>query len=390
MSQNKDAASSITKKAEKLRVGLVGASPAMPHGQHQLERLRQACVDNDVELVELDDDSVQRLMKNADKGIAHPAGAYVCFRENYTLSTAILDPTGNSPDSVALIRSKDRARQKLSAAGFPQPEISTDPSQIPGPWVVKPRTGSGSVGVSIHYELAAALAACENAPDSFVETFVDGTEFSVEGIISSGVPCVWGITDKQLDGVVEIGHRYPSVRLREHANEIARAVSSALQTWNLSTGIFHVEGWWVKGEGVILGEGHIRPAGDYIHLLVSSVHGRNIFHPLIADAKIRAGGGRESATLNFPNQQEGHSAAVRYIHVMPGVIKRIQGFEEARSSPGIIAGYLSAHVGQKVVPINDSGNRLGCLVAHAGPDEDPDQLLEQALEKLHIEVAVRK
>lgn len=50
--------------------------------------------------------------------------------------------------------------------------------------------------------------------------------------------------------------------------------------------------------GVVLGEGHVRPGGDFIHLLVSSVHGANIFDPLIADA-LRQHGRKTLLTMDL-------------------------------------------------------------------------------------------
>ncbi|WP_306594101.1 hypothetical protein [Corynebacterium striatum] len=138
----------------------------------------------------------------------------------------------------------------------------------------------------------------------------------------------------------------------------------------------------------VLGEGHVRPGGDFIHLLVSSVHGANIFDPLIADALRQHG--RKNALNDgfvFPQRRDGHSSAVRYIQVPPGTITAVSGVEEALSEPGILAGYCTAEPGVRVETASSSTERLGCLVAHACGGEDPEDILDRAMGKLRITVS---
>ena len=372
----------------KQRIGLVGAFPRMPHGHHQLGMLRDAAARQGVELIELDGKNLDEALARKESTGYSDCEGYVCFREDYTYQTALLDDSGNAPEDVARLKRKDEARQCLRDAGFEQPATAEEPRDIPGPWVVKPRSGSGSAGVSVHTELESAREALRTLSDGFAETFVQGTEFSAEGYFYASEPVVVGITDKRLEGVVEIGHRYPSVLLSDHEEEIAASVISALNTWGLNAGLFHVEGWWVDGQGVVLGEGHVRPGGDFIHLLVSSVHGANIFDPLIADALRQHG--RKNALNDgfvFPQRRDGHSSAVRYIQVPPGTITAVSGVEEALSEPGILAGYCTAEPGVRVETASSSTERLGCLVAHACGGEDPEDILDRAMGKLRITVS---
>src|SRR5947208_194045 len=78
-----------------------------------------------------------------------------------------------------------------------------------GPWVVKPRDGMGSVGVSLVDSVDALPAALDLLPSGvpfLVETFVTGREFSAEGLLVGGRPTVLALTAKTTGaGFVETG-----------------------------------------------------------------------------------------------------------------------------------------------------------------------------------------
>ncbi|PRQ11617.1 hypothetical protein C1Y63_05415 [Corynebacterium sp. 13CS0277] len=365
-------------------VVVVGAQPRMAHGQHQLGMLRAAAADLGVRLVELSSDAVRAAVAGGGSCAPLPAGdlGYVCFREDHTLDTARLDPRGNDPDAVACIRKKDRARAVLRAAGLDQPLTGHAPEDVPGPWVVKPVEGSGSRGVSIHHDAAGARRALAATPGSFVESFVEGQEFSVEGFLHDGQLTVFGVTDKHLDaaGIVELGHEYPARRVAASEAAIVAALRRAVSAWGLRAGIVHAEGWVTPDGRIILGEAHVRPGGDFIHLLVSAVHGDNIFRPLVAAA---AG----VPTPPFPGQQQGVRAAVRYLTARPGTVAHIHGVQEALRSPGIIAGSVDLAPGDTIATATDSTGRIGCLVARATGGQDPQVVLDRALAHIRIDYA---
>ena len=157
----------------------------MTHGHHQLGMLRDAAARQGVELIELDGKNLDEALARKESTGYSDCEGYVCFREDYTYQTALLDDCGNAPEYVARLKRKDEARQCLRDAGFEQPATAEDPRDIPGPWVVKPRSGSGSAGVSVHTELESAREALRTLSDGFAETFVQGTEFSAEGYFLS-------------------------------------------------------------------------------------------------------------------------------------------------------------------------------------------------------------
>lgn len=363
------------------KVLIVGASATMPHGKHERDMVLQAGAELGVTLVPTD-------------STTHPEehfDGYVCFKEAFTQTTAAFDPKGNDVSVVRRLATKDEARAVLREAGLVQPASGSDLDSIPGPWVVKPRTGSGSEGLSFHDSVESARAALAAGGEGYIaETFVTGEEFSVEGIVIDGEPHIFGVTEKLLAGpgaaapAVEMGHVYPSRAHADHAPLIADTVARALRAWGVRRGIIHVEGWLAVDPAtgaatVTVGEGHVRPGGDFIHLLVSTVHDANIFRPLVADA---AGLPVES----FPAPVPGRRAAVRYFDLPVGTVTRVTGVEEALASPGIIGGYFDVAVGDVLGPVLDSAGRRGCLVAVADYGADVMAVLDAAMRKVVVEV----
>jgi carbamoyl-phosphate synthase large subunit len=73
-----------------------------------------------------------------------------------------------------------------SALGDPDGEMLTPVHEIPGPWIVKPRFGSGSRDVYVVDHPAELGWACRRTPVPIVQTRVHGREFSVDLLTDRG------------------------------------------------------------------------------------------------------------------------------------------------------------------------------------------------------------
>lgn len=196
---------------------------------------------------------------------------------------------GNAPDAVHRVRTKDEARAHLTAAGFLQPafRVCVDEKEAcdflaasTGPWVVKPRDAMGSEGVTRIESATELAAALEFLPGNdtegvsfIVEEFVEGAEYSAEGVFIDGAPHVLALTSKELlppPNFFEIEYVIPAILPDETAAEIEKQVVAALTALELRFGQFHVELWWTE-RGVVLGEVHVRNAGGWIHRMLPHV-----------------------------------------------------------------------------------------------------------------------
>lgn len=300
---------------------------------------------------------------------------------------------GNPPDAIATARAKDRCRAVLAEAGFAQPAVrlcaNADDalaflSEHAGPWIVKPRDAMGSVGVSLVRsagDLPGALDLLPDAGSFLVEQFVDGPEYSVEGVFLEGVPVVLAVTAKAktpLPYFVEIGHVLPAPLSPVDQREIERQVGAALTAIGLRFGGFHAE-LWLTPDGVVLGEVHGRFGGDWIHALLEyAVPGLELFGLVFDDLLGRAPVAPPSAPTR--------AAAVRYLTPPPGRVLEISGWERVAAHPAVIHASLDLRPGDRVPQLTRSSDRVGVVVVGAGTAADAERLARELAEAVRITV----
>ncbi|GLZ40465.1 ATP-grasp domain-containing protein [Actinokineospora sp. NBRC 105648] len=305
---------------------------------------------------------------------------------------AALGVPGNPPAAVRRVRAKDACRAALVAAGFDQPafrlcgttaEAGHFLARSRGPWVVKPRDAMGSLGVRRvegPTELAAAVA---GLPRPFlVEEFVRGREYSVEGYFRAGLPHVLAVTEKQVTAApafVEEGHVLPARLPAATRAEIERQVRTALRALRLRYGLFHVE-LWHTAAGVVLGEVHARPGGDWIHqLLRHAIPGLDLFGLVYDDAL---------GTPRHPGVPT-QAAAARYLFAPPGRVSRVDGWTRVCDHPAVLVADLLAEPGTDVVPAVESSDRAGAVVVGANTAGEAATLADRLASSVSFVVDAR-
>lgn len=320
--------------------------------------------------------------------------AVLTIRELSVLPTAVvcdeLGLRGNTPEAVTLIRNKDLCRQRLREAGFAQPltELCKDAADAerfmdgtgPGPWIVKPRDGLASIGVSRvdrPEQLAGALAkfaappaAMGSLPPSpyfLVETYVEGEEYSAEGVVTGGVPRVLALTRKGMaHGFVEVSQRVPAGLDAATASAAGEAVAGALTAAGVRHGVFHVE-FWVTAAGIVLGELHDRGGGDYIHALVEHTRpGLELYGTLVDDLLGRGAG---------PLPGAAGAARAEFLVAPPGRLRAVRGWDEIGRHPAVIAAHLQVAPGDTIGAAKDSYTRSAVFVAGGDSPDDIDALV---------------
>jgi argininosuccinate lyase len=194
--------------------------------------------------------------------------------------------SGNS-EAIRRCRDKFGLARILREQGVAAPLstlLSLEDSQAPAleilayPVVVKPRTGSGSVGVRLIAgagELArhCAAARAEGASDLVVQDYAPGKEYSVETLTSGGRTQVVAIVRKHLGpepAFVEIGHSCPATLTGAQAAAIEDTVVRALAAVGFRFGPAHTE-LRVSGDTVTIIEINPRLAGGLIPVLLEHV-----------------------------------------------------------------------------------------------------------------------
>lgn len=288
-----------------------------------------------------------------------------------------LGAPGNDPEAVRRIRTKDLCRAALAEAGFVQPAVRlcADAGEAaeflarspkPGPWVVKPRDAMGSIGVSLvrqAADLPGAVAALPDDAPFLIEEFVEGPEFSVEGVFLAGEPRILAVTAKEKAPppfFVEVGHVLPAEISEEDDARIRDRVRAALSTLGLRTGAFHVE-LWLTADGPVLGEVHGRFGGDWIHtMLQHAIPDLEVFG-LVFEDMLGLPGTHTSLTAT-------RGAAVRYLTPPPGRVTAIEGWQEVLAHPAVLHAQLLVAPGDVIKPLRQSSDRVGFVVVGA---DDP-------------------
>ncbi|MGW2831888.1 ATP-grasp domain-containing protein [Streptomyces sp. NPDC001286] len=281
----------------------------------------------------------------------------------------------NAPADLAAVQDKGVQRRLLLEAGVRVPrftvagtvdEVLAAAEEIGYPVVVKPVTGSGSLGVRLCANPAqaaghagATLARGHNERGRpvprrvTVEEFVTGREYSAE--VLNGV--VVGITDKHLAALplfVEAGHDFPAQLAPAEREAVAQAATAAVRALGLGLGPAHVE-LRTGPDGPVLIEVNPRLAGGWIPRLVQEATGVD----LILET-VKAFSGRAShvyATIRG-------GAAIRFVMADgTGVLCDVEGVTEASGLPDVVDVEIYRRPGTEIAVTGDFRDRIGHVMA---------------------------
>ncbi|HEV2377853.1 MAG TPA: ATP-grasp domain-containing protein [Streptosporangiaceae bacterium] len=312
------------------------------------------------------------------------------FREQAVESVAAvadaLGLPGNGLPTARLLRDKAACREALRERGFRQPpsaRCQTEAEAVgfalahpPGPWVIKPRQGQGSVGVTLVRDPAEVAQALEHivasvrafsrdaglpepaagAAGFLIEGFQRGDEYSVEGVCVDGVPHVLAVTQKLTNGAphfVEMGHSMPAELSPAREAAVSSTVRSALTALAVRWGVFHVE-CWLDGTEVVIGEVHNRPGGGHIHTMTQHITGVEL-HGAVFDQML----GRPVDTSGW---RPGRGAAIRFLAPDPGRVMAITGWQAASADPAVLIAHQGLAAGDVICAASSYLDRTSYLV----------------------------
>jgi biotin carboxylase len=288
-----------------------------------------------------------------------------------------------------LVHNKYKVRLKLKEAGQDSIEFcQADNTQqlrealqsMKLPVIAKPLSGTGSQGISIVHTpeqseaVLERLLQCNSGFPIIVESYLQGREFSVEGISEGGQHRIIAITEKFIDHktFVELGHVVPA-RLREDEYaKICTYVASVLDILGVSSGLTHTE-VMLTSEGVQIIETHTRAGGDRIPLLVKYAMGIDLY---TLYARQSAGDGVFDS-LKVPVQPI-QAAAVMF--VCPDInenalLRKIDNIEEVEALEYVQEFKLMKDYGQAMGNLTGSFSRTAMVVVTGA---DADQALARA------------
>ena len=275
----------------------------------------------------------------------------------------------NSEDLKRSLRSKslENSKEKFSDRFLIDFEADKPTQELHFPVIVKPRDNSGSRGVKLcrtkeELEQSMAEALEYSKLDSvLVEEFIDGPEYSIEGLHYDGKSEVIQFTEKKTTEFpynVELGHIQPaniSDENKQKIREIVAKIGKALKFENCPS---HTE-LKINERGIFVIETSPRLGGDYITSTLTPLStGVNV-----EDELLRIALGEKIS----PTPQSVQYSGVRFFAFKEGtIIKHAPDVDFVKNWPHVVDFSFTLKEGDKVNRITSSLNRYGQLILQAG------------------------
>ena len=287
-------------------------------------------------------------------------------------------------------------RKIWSDAGVPGPEwkiFESPETALTGiqksklPVIIKPTDSSGSRGVSkiesLNEDIKEAVSKAfkfSRSNQVIVESFMDGTEFTVEVFAISGKVNVLAVTEKKkvegTKGTVASELATPD-RPWEIIEKLKNAVIAAFMALEYTDGPGHAEIILKKDNSVGLVEVAGRGGGFMVfNGLVPAVSGVNI-------AKITAMQAIGDSVIL--DSIDSNAAVLRFFPSIPGKLVSISGFETANALPGVLCEPFVTP-GKVFHKAAADGDRLGYILSVASSFIEALQLADEAEKLIKFEI----
>lgn len=244
------------------------------------------------------------------------------------------------------------------------------------PVIVKPRDNSGSRGVKLcrsKEELAASMNEAfevSKLDTVLVEEFIEGQEYSIEGLHYEGKSEVIQFTEKKTTEFpynVELGHKQPANLTDEQKDairDIVDKIGIALKFENCPS---HTE-LKINDRGIFVIETSPRLGGDYItSTLVPLSTGINMEDQLL---HIAFGDKVDTTTGRYYK-----ASGVCFLSLPCGKVTAIDAaINEVATWPAVKGFATSLKVGDEIHPITSSLNRYGHFIVQTVSKEETDEV----------------
>ncbi|MEU9050139.1 ATP-grasp domain-containing protein [Streptomyces sp. NPDC048384] len=248
-------------------------------------------------------------------------------------------------------------------------EVAAKAAELRFPLVVKPVDGSGSKGVTrvtASGDLPAAVAYARSYSVSqtvIAEEFVQGRPLAIEVFMRDGRALLTCIKDKEFINGTFVVRRLCTAQLpSETHSRLETTVERLCRALGIADGPANFDAvLGTDGQERVI-EANTRLGGDGVPRLLAAAYGVDVVRALIA--------------LALGESFDSHLAPTRTAHAVleligsplavNGELVTWEGAAEARATPGITDVELYAKPGDLVRPHDQSGHKIGLLVA-AGP-----------------------
>lgn len=256
------------------------------------------------------------------------------------------------------------------------------------PLIVKPRDNSGSRGVKLcrnKEELQEAMQEAlqySHLDTVLVEEYIEGQEYSIEGLHYDGKSEVIQFTEKtttEFPYNVELAHKQPANLTEAQKNEIRQVISKIAKCMHFENCPSHTE-LKINERGIFIIETSPRLGGDYItSTLVPLSTGINMEDQLL---NIALGEKVDTQTGRMEK-----ASGVCFFCLPEGVVKKIDPqINDIATWPGVYGFELKLKEGDEVHQITSSLNRYGEVIVKGEDRKMVDKRLKEYNKALEIRI----
>lgn len=258
------------------------------------------------------------------------------------------------------------------------------------PCVVKPSDGSGSRGVSIVRKKDELYAAVKNAyanaryGEIYVESFIDGDEYSVEAFVCGGQTYIYVIVkttfERDENGKVTYGHMTALDLPYDKEKEIKIEIEKAVEALNITMGsvnfdiIFHGSRAYIIDCGIRAGQNliasHLVPLSRGVNVMDNAIY-LSLGEAVDAEPKYR------------------RCIATRLLIYEPGIITEIKSTGELKGKNGIIDIILTKKAGDKQNEYTKKSDICGWVVAGGATPAEAEKNAQKAKEALKEYIIIK-
>ena len=300
----------------------------------------------------------------------------------------------NSAAAARLTQRKDLAREALRAAGCRTPDFqviqiaNADSSdlEVDFPVVVKPLSLAASRGViradnrqqyldavkRIDAILDVSGVTGEAREQLLVESYIDGSEYAIEGFMVDGEFRLLTIFDKPepLTGPYfeETYYLTPSRLKTDQRNSLLSEVARCCQAYGLAQGPVHAEAR-ITDQGPVLLELAARTIGGQCGQLIEFSMRQKLEELVI----------QGMCGMDLPTTEQHEAAGVLMIPITQnGILQRVEGLTQAQQTPFVRDIEIHISPGYELVPLPEGASYLGFIFAQAPTFDEAYAALRQA------------
>jgi biotin carboxylase len=276
-------------------------------------------------------------------------------------------------------------------------EISEFMEQVAGTCILKPVDAQSSRGIFILNEYhssseidAAITEALHYTKHHYliIEEFVEGTEITIEGIITpDGHQILAASRKKHFRTGIASDLEYPLEISTDIWGKISNFHNALVNSTGLKMGITHSEYIVdLKNRRFYLIEMACRGGGSLIPShLVPWVSGVNLYDLLYA--QLTGGNAPEIDVARLMNKK---AATLHFFEFPSGLVKKVSGLAEARKLEGVLSIDLEFDAGDVIYPANDDRSRQGFAILLADTIAEIEELKKEVYNRVKVEVTEAK